>query len=70
MDLSSREILEAALRLSEQEREQIADALYQSLPLSEELVSEEFRAELDRRYEEVVRGDVTLIPWSQLRDEK
>ena len=70
MEPTSREVLEAALRLPEEDRARIADALYESLPAEEEVFSAEFKAELDRRYDEAVRGEVELIPWSQIRSEK
>jgi putative addiction module component (TIGR02574 family) len=70
MEPTSHEVLQAALRLPKEDRARIADALYESLPAEDEVFSAEFKAELERRYQEAIRGEVELIPWSQLRDEK
>jgi putative addiction module component (TIGR02574 family) len=61
-------ILEAALRLSEKERLELAEELYDSLPDSVGLLSLDdpnLLSELDRRANDGSAG----IPWEQLRDE-
>jgi hypothetical protein len=67
MQLTSEAILEAALKLPESERLDIAARLLDTVPPG--LMSEDdpdFIAELDRRFNDGTPG----IPWSEIRDRK
>jgi putative addiction module component (TIGR02574 family) len=73
MSDSAKSILEAALKLSETERAELADALMESLPPDEDLIElteEKFAAELDRRLADHDRDPSSAIPWSELKDMK
>jgi putative addiction module component (TIGR02574 family) len=65
-------LLAEALKLSEDERAELADGLYDSLdgPPSdyERMTHEEFRAELDRRAAELRQHPERAIPWEQVKD--
>ena len=58
--MSVQEIKESAMKLPPEEREWLAEELLASLD-SEEQFSPEFKAMLDRRYEELVSGKVQGI---------
>jgi putative addiction module component (TIGR02574 family) len=65
------ELLAAALRLSDEERADLAERLLESLdpPPSDidGMTDEEFKAELDRRHEEFLRDPSVGIPWEQVK---
>jgi len=64
-------LLAEALRLSEDERAELADQLYDSIngpPRDYEgMTEEEFKAELDRRHEEFLRDPSVGIPWEEVK---
>jgi putative addiction module component (TIGR02574 family) len=64
-------LLAEALKLSEEERVELADQLYDSLdgPPSDYdgMTEEEFKAELDRRHEEFLRDPSVGIPWEEVQ---
>ena len=70
---STETIVEAATQLSEGERVQIIERLLETLePPSEDNladVQEAWRAELKRRSAELRNGQVTPVPWHQVRDD-
>jgi putative addiction module component (TIGR02574 family) len=61
-------VLEDALRLSEQDRADVAALLIDSLdPEEEQDVESAWRAEVQRRLHELEQGTAKLIPWSEAR---
>jgi putative addiction module component (TIGR02574 family) len=66
-----RAILECALALPKDDREQIVERLQESLDSDiDELDDGAFRAELLRRREEARKGIDPGIPWSELKKKK
>jgi putative addiction module component (TIGR02574 family) len=60
--------LEQALRLHEQERADLVARLLDSLdPVAEENVAEAWSQEVQERLEELDRGKVQPLPWSEAR---
>jgi putative addiction module component (TIGR02574 family) len=55
-----------AIKLPPKQRMQLADALYESLPLLRGSVG---LAELERRADEVISGKVKGIPWEEFEQE-
>lgn len=73
MPTSAAELLEAALKLPPEQREELAERLLDSLdppPQAEagEVIDEEFAAELRRRMAESDRDPSVRIPWEQVRE--
>lgn len=63
-------LLEAAMKLSDVERAELAEALYDGLDSDiDELTDEEFNAELERRRKELIDDPSSGIPWSELKKE-
>lgn len=63
-------ILTSARQLSVGERLELIDALWETVPPSAlPPLSDEWRTEIQRRSFELDAGTVTLIPWTQVRDE-
>jgi putative addiction module component (TIGR02574 family) len=64
-------LLAEALRLSEEERAELADGLLDTLegPPSDidAMTDEEFKVELDRRHEEFLRDPSVGIPWEEVQ---
>jgi len=71
MDSKCRNVLDAALELSESDRAIIAETLLSTLsPEDSELWDDdELAAELDRRLEESRNNPSATVSWSELRDE-
>ena len=62
-------VLQAALRLSEEDRARLADSLLDTLePADERDVEEAWAAEIERRSREFDEGKVTPIPWNDVRE--
>ena len=60
-------ILNAALKLSEEDRLELADALYESVSMEPDPNDDEFFAELERRRAESERDPSSMIPWSEVK---
>ena len=64
-------LLAEVLTLPEEDREQLAYALLDSLggtvPNIDAMTEEEFKAELDRRHEEFLRDPSVGIPWEEVK---
>lgn len=65
--MSVQEIKEQALKLPPEDREMLAQELWQSL--DDEPLDPEFEAELNRRWEEIESGKVKTIPHEQVMAE-
>jgi len=64
----ARQVLDAALRLSEAERLQVAEALFATLESEPEPeVDAAWAEEIERRTQEIERGLVEPIPWSVVK---
>ena len=71
MDSKCRNVLDAALELSESDRAIIAETLLATLsPEVPELWDDELAAELDRRLEDSRNDPSATVSWSELRDER
>lgn len=71
MSTTAQTILDAALSLTDAERVELICRLAETLPTEDqEFWDKDFAAELDRRADEVERGIVKTIPWSELRDQE
>jgi len=72
MASTAAEVLSAALKLSPEEREHLAEQLFESLERPgnaiDEMTDVEFEAELARRIEEAERDPSVMIPWEQVRE--
>jgi putative addiction module component (TIGR02574 family) len=67
VNTTSRNIVEAALQLTEVERAEMVQELLDSLsPDADRLIDDAWAAELDRRVAAFHRGEVDAVPWSQL----
>jgi putative addiction module component (TIGR02574 family) len=66
---SPKRILEEALALPPEERAQIADALEDSLIPAVDELSPEWRTEVAHRIAQIERGDVSTVPWSEVKAE-
>ena len=62
--MSLQEIKEQALKLSPEDREILAQELWDSL--DDQPLDPELKAELDRRWEEIVSGKVKTIPHEEV----
>jgi putative addiction module component (TIGR02574 family) len=68
MDDKSREVLEAALSLPEDQRASLVEALLQTLPPgSDEWDDDELASELDRRLEEALDNPSSTVSWTELK---
>ena len=61
-------VIEQALRLSEAERLEVAEAVYESLEGPADPGAEQaWSAEIQRRVEDIDAGRVKLVPWTEAR---
>jgi putative addiction module component (TIGR02574 family) len=68
MDEKSRQVLDAALSLPEEQRASIAGALLETLPPeSDEWDDDELASELDRRLEEALGDPSSTVSWTDLK---
>jgi putative addiction module component (TIGR02574 family) len=68
MDEKSRQVLEAALSLPEEQRASIAEALLRTLPPeSDGWDDEELASELDRRLDEALADPSSTVSWTDLK---
>jgi putative addiction module component (TIGR02574 family) len=71
MGLNYRDVLDAALQLSEEDRGIIAEKLLETLsPQGAELSDDDLAVELDRRLEEVQNDPSATVSWAELRNER
>lgn len=69
MDEKSRQVLEAALSLPEEQRASIAEALLRTLPPeSDDRDDDEWASELDRRLEEALGDPSSTMSWTELKN--
>ncbi len=68
MDEKSRQVLDAALNLPEDQRASIAAALLETLPTdSDEWEGDELASELERRLEEALGDPSSTVSWTSLK---
>jgi putative addiction module component (TIGR02574 family) len=68
MALDVEEILNAALKLNDEEKAALAASLLESLdPQVDDDVEGAWQAEIQKRLHEVETGTVCLVPWSEVR---
>ena len=68
MDEKSRQVLEAALSLPEEQRASIAEALLETLPPEpDEWDDDELASELDRRLGEALGDPSSTVSWTDLK---
>jgi putative addiction module component (TIGR02574 family) len=68
MTSETQSIFQAALALPDAERQKLAERLMESLPPSEDDLSEgEFVLELDRRFAEIQKDPSSGIPWTEIK---
>jgi putative addiction module component (TIGR02574 family) len=68
MNLDSEEVLTAALGLPDQDRLEIVEALITSLqPEDRPPFDESWRAVIERRSSELKSGQVTTVPWAEVK---
>ena len=64
---AAKKILEQALALPEEERLVLLEALSESLEQPEAELSQEWKAEIERRIDAVERGDSQLVAWDEVQ---
>jgi putative addiction module component (TIGR02574 family) len=70
MSVTYREVLDAALRLSPEDRGIIAERLLETLsPDDPELSDDEIEGELARRMDEASNDPSTTVSWTELKEE-
>jgi putative addiction module component (TIGR02574 family) len=68
MSVNCRDVLDAALQLSAEERGMIAERLLETLsPEDAELGDDDLAVELERRLEQAHNDPSTVVTWSDLR---
>jgi putative addiction module component (TIGR02574 family) len=68
MDEKSRQVLEAALSLPEDQRASLVGALLETLPPeSDDRDDDELASELDRRLEEALADPSSTVSWTDLK---
>jgi putative addiction module component (TIGR02574 family) len=71
MSVNCRDVLDAALRLSAEDRGIIAERLLETLsPEDSELSDDDLEFELGRRLEEAQNDPSATVPWSDLKAER
>jgi putative addiction module component (TIGR02574 family) len=71
MSVTYRDVLDAALQLSAEDRGIIAERLLETLsPDETELSDDELEGELAHRMEEASNNPSTTVPWIELREEQ
>jgi len=70
MTRPAREIVDAAIKLTENDRLQIVEQLLANLePKSDENVDVAWAVEVERRSNEIKQGTVRPIPWSEVKSQ-
>jgi putative addiction module component (TIGR02574 family) len=68
MEPRTRELYEAALGLPESERETLIDLLSLTIDYGDpNEIAAYWREEIERRYQQIVSGEVQGIPWSEVK---
>jgi putative addiction module component (TIGR02574 family) len=71
MSVTCRDVLDAALQLSPEERGIVAERLLETLsPDDTERSDDELEGELTRRIEEASNDPSTTVSWTELREEQ
>ena len=71
MSVNCREVLDAALRLSAEDRGMIVLRLLETLsPEDSEISDDEVEVELERRLEEARSDPASTVSWAELREER
>jgi len=70
MSAAAKEILEAALKLPPEDREQLIEELAASLPndFASKSIEQAWLDEIDRRSNEIDAGTAELVDWSEVRE--
>ena len=66
MTSATRDLLERAKKLSPDERQALAEALWESLESEPVSLSPEWTAEVSSRIAQLERGEVKTVPWSEV----
>jgi putative addiction module component (TIGR02574 family) len=70
MTRPAKEIISAAIKLTERDRLQIVEELLASLePAADEAVDAAWGAEVERRSREIKEGTVRPIPWEEVKSQ-
>jgi putative addiction module component (TIGR02574 family) len=64
---SKKDVIEAALKLSESERLEIAERLYESVEHPDAELDEKWEREIERRLKMVDEGKATFMSWEEAR---
>jgi putative addiction module component (TIGR02574 family) len=71
MSVTCRDVLDAALQLSPEDRGIIAERLLETLsPDDTELSDDELEGELARRLEDAINDPSTTVSWTKLKEEQ
>lgn len=69
MELQTRGIYEAALKLCDPERETLVELLILSVDYGDpNEIAAEWEVELERRLQQVLAGEVEEVPWSEVKE--
>jgi putative addiction module component (TIGR02574 family) len=66
MTLPARDLLEEAKKLPPDERQALAEALWDSLESEPASLSPEWTTEVSNRIAQLERGEVEAVPWSEV----
>jgi putative addiction module component (TIGR02574 family) len=66
MMAAARDLLEEAKKLPDDERQELAEALLDSLESEPASLSPEWTAEVSNRIAQLERGEVKAVPWSEV----
>lgn len=66
MSSAARDLLEEAKKLPHDERQELAEALMETLESEPTTLSPEWTAEVSSRIAQLERGEVKAVPWSEV----
>lgn len=66
MTLAAQDLLEEAKKLPPDERQALAEALWETLETEPASLSPEWTAEVSSRIAQLERGEVKAVPWSEV----